>query len=74
MLAGKVSGLTALMHLAAKGLHANRQQHLNWELFDYSPLNSANFYWRISHGLRSANAIESSSRPAFYKPEQHLCA
>ena len=74
MLAAKASELTPLTHLATYRPHANRQQHLIWELFDYSPLNGANFYWRLSHGLRSANAIESSTRPAFFKPEQYLCA
>ena len=45
-----------------------------WELFGRSVLNANNFYWRLSYGLRTAYAIESSARPAYDKPEHSLCA
>ncbi len=61
------------MLAARQTLAAFSKQHLIWELSDYSVLNAAIFYWRLSHGLRSANAIESSKRPAFDEPEQYLC-
>ena len=50
------------------------QEHLNWELFSRSLLNANNFYWRLSYGLRTAYAIESSASPAYDKPEHSLCA
>ena len=62
------------MLAARQSLVAVSQQHLIWELSDHSALKGANFYWRLSHGLRSANAIESSTRPAFDEPEQYPCA
>ena len=46
--------------------------HLIWELFDEYLLSGANYYWRTSYGLRSANAIESGIRQANNSPEQNL--
>ena len=60
--------------LGKQASQPNRHQRLVRELFDHPLLNCANFYWRLSHGPRSANAIESSTRPVHYKPEQYLCA
>ena len=74
MFADKIFGFTPITRRGAPVLQVGRKQNLNWELFGHSPLNAANFYWRLPHGLRSANAIESSTRPAHDKREQYLCA
>ncbi len=48
----------------------NIRQNLIWELFSGHPLSCVNFYWRLSHGLRAAHAIELSRRRANGKPGQ----
>ena len=54
---------------------AGRRWYFIWELFSHYPLNSANSYWRLSRGLRSAHAIEHSPTcPAHGNSDQHLCA
>lgn len=59
--------------LGRQAPQTNRYQRLVRELFDRTLLNGVNFYWRLSHGPRSANDIESSARPAHNKPEHYLC-
>ena len=74
MWATKKLGLTSSQCSRTQHFQIRSQRHLNWELFDHYPLNGANFYRRYPYGLRSANAIKSSRRPACNKSEQYLCA
>ena len=61
-----------LMESLSKGLSTDTQHNFIWELFSRHRLSCANYYWRLSYGLRAANAIDPSSRPANGKSGQYL--
>ena len=75
MPAAKILACKRRERLSSTFTGAGRRWYFIWELFSHYPLNSANSYWRLSRGLRSAHAIEPSSiRPAHGNSEQHLYA